>query len=147
MKLLAIAVALLTCACRSADGTASPGEPGPPDLQGTRWRLTAFVDGSGAETPAVPGHAVTLDFGTDGHASGSGGCNSYRGSYQLSDEALSFGPILSTKKACLDDAATRQEQRYFDALQKAARVTRSGDGLTVFHGEGQQLRFERAPAP
>jgi heat shock protein HslJ len=145
---LAIGVVLLAGACRSADGTA-PSEPGPPDLAGTRWKLTAFgtSDGSGTDTPPVGGSEVTLELGTDGQASGSGGCNSYRGPYQAGGEALSFGPILSTKRACLDDAATRQETRYLDALQKAVRFARTGDRLTVFYDGGRGvLRFVRVPA-
>jgi len=65
-----------------------------------------------------------------GSASGSGGCNTFQGTYQTSANELTFGPLASTKKACADDVMS-VEQSYLAALQNAASYTIAGNTLTI----------------
>jgi heat shock protein HslJ len=44
-------------------------------------------------------------------------------------DTISFGQIVSTEIACLDQAVTEQEQRYFEALHKIIISTPSRLGL------------------
>jgi uncharacterized protein (TIGR02246 family) len=149
---LLVAIILLTQTCGLlAAQTPAPARAESPSgenrLANTQWRLASFGR-SGSESPAVEGTSVTLEFGADGRAGGSGGCNSYRGNYQVRNDRLSFGQIISTKKACVDERANQQERRYFQALGSAARFELTDGRLVIFHdGERGALNFVTAPAP
>lgn len=105
-------------------------------LANTQWRLTSFGT-TGAESPVIEGTTITLKFGADGRAGGSGGCNSYRGEYRERGDNLSFSQIISTKRACLKQSANQQEQRYFAALESASKFKLSDNHLTIFHDDGR----------
>jgi len=105
-------------------------------LADTQWRLASF-GAPGGESPILEGTTITLKFGADGRAGGSSGCNSYGGEYREQGESLSFSRIISTKRACLEQGANEQEQRYFAALESASRFKRADTRLTIFHGDGR----------
>jgi heat shock protein HslJ len=105
-------------------------------LTGTEWRLISFGP-AGAEASLVAGITVTLKFGEDGRASGSTGCNSYGGTYQVRGDNISFGRLISTKRACLDQNANQQEQRFLSALEAANRFRLSSNRLTIFSDRGR----------
>jgi heat shock protein HslJ len=105
-------------------------------LTGTEWRLTSF-GAAGSETNLVAGTTVTLKFGEDGRASGSTGCNSYGGTYQVRGDNISFGRLISTKRACLDQNANQQESRFLSALESANRFRISSNRLTILSDRGR----------
>ena len=105
-------------------------------LTGTEWRLVSFGS-AGSETNLVAGTTVTLKFGEDGRASGSSGCNSYGGTYQVRGDNISFGRLISTKRACLDQNANQQESRFLSALEAANRFRLSSDRLTILSDRGR----------
>ena len=105
-------------------------------LTGTEWRLLSFGP-AGAEASLVAGTTVTLKFGEDGRASGSTGCNSYGGTYQVRGDNISFGRLISTRRACLDQNANQQEQRFLSALEAANRFRLSSNRLTIFSDRGR----------
>jgi heat shock protein HslJ len=91
MKLMAVfASMLLVAACQPVRAPAGA------NLAGTRWVLSSL-------NSALPlsGILVTLQFGTDGSASGSDGCNDYSTTYTVNGSNIRFGtPIASTMMAC-----------------------------------------------
>jgi heat shock protein HslJ len=98
-------------------------------LVGTQWTLASIV--SGSTVSSVPdGVEATLMLESGGSASGSGGCNTFQGTYETSANELTFGPLASTKKACADDVMS-VEQSYLTALQNAASYTIAGNTLTI----------------
>ena len=105
-------------------------------LTGTEWRLVSFGP-AGNEASLVAGTTVTLKFGEDGRASGSTGCNSYGGTYQVRGDNVSFGRLISTKRACLDQNANQQEQRFLSALETANRFRLSSNRLTILSDRGR----------
>jgi heat shock protein HslJ len=117
-------------------------------LASTEWNLVSFGM-SGRDSPVSEGRSVTLKFGSDGRAGGSGGCNSYSGQYREQGQQLSFSSILSTKRACVEQRANQQEQQYFAALETARSFRLSGERLTIVYGNGRSvLNFVRdSPAP
>jgi heat shock protein HslJ len=116
-------------------------------LASTQWRLSSFGS-SGSLTSVVKGTTITLKFGADGRASGSAGCNSYAADYRVQGENVSFSRILSTKKACLDQAANQQEVRYLAALEAAGKFQLGDDRLTIHYGDGGNiLNFVNESAP
>lgn len=52
----------------------------------------------------------------DGKASGFSGCNNFHGSYTLKGKSLKFGPLMSTRRACLEGDAMMTEKLYLEAL-------------------------------
>lgn len=116
-------------------------------LSGTEWRLVSLGP-SGAEANVVAGTTVTLKFGEDGRASGSTGCNAYSGTYQVRGDNLTFGRLASTRRACLDQNANQQEQRFLSALESASRFRLADDRLTIFSDRGRNvLNFVSSSAP
>ena len=105
-------------------------------LTGAEWRLVSFGS-AGSETNLVAGTTVTLKFGEDGRASGSTGCNSYGGTYQVRGDNISFGRLISTKRACLDQNANQQESRFLSALEAANRFRLSSNRLTILSDRGR----------
>jgi heat shock protein HslJ len=105
-------------------------------LTGTDWRLVSFGP-AGSEASLVAGTIVTLKFGEDGRASGSTGCNSYSGTYQVRGDSILFGRMISTKRACLDQNANQQEQRFLSALESANRFRLASNRLTILSDRGR----------
>ena len=116
-------------------------------LTGTEWRLVSFGP-AGAEADVIAGTTVTLKFGGDGRASGSTGCNSYGGTYQVRGDNVSFGRLISTRRACLDQNANQQEQRFLAALEAANRFRLSSNRLTILSDRGRNsLNFVSTSEP
>ena len=113
-------------------------------LPGTVWYLTAMGPVSNP-APAVPGHLVTIEFGTDNTAGGSAGCNSYGGTYQVQDGTITFSNLNSTLMACEDAALMDQETRYLIALSTAGGLALTNGQLLIFYGEAQVLQFSVSP--
>jgi heat shock protein HslJ len=131
--LSAAALALLLAGC-----TGAPEGKKAAAIAGSVW-VAEEIAGA-AVTGDMP---ITLRFDADGGASGRGGCNSYGGSYTLTGDALSFGPIAATRMAC-EPALMDQEQRYFDTLAKVTRYAVADDGaLLLTTGEGKEIRLRR----
>jgi len=108
-------------------------------LAGTSWELDSYgVPGS--EVTAVAG-STTLNFLEDGQVGGSGGCNNYGGSYTAGENTIAFSQIISTLRACADNAVTRQEQAYFEALGSASSYAVSGSSLAMWYEGGKRLNF------
>jgi len=61
---------------------------------------------------------LTID--ENGVMSGFGGCNSLRGKATMTGDELSFGPIMSTRKAC-SPAVMDQEAKFLSALERVRR--------------------------
>lgn len=107
-------------------------------LAGTDWLLVSLGP-AGAETPVVQGTTVTLSLGEDGRASGSTGCNSYSGTYQVRSDNIYFSRLVSTRRACLDQNANQQEQRFLSALEAAHRFRLSSSRLTIVSDRGRNV--------
>ena len=130
----------LLVACGGAPA-AGPGENVAAELEGTEWRLAEYGPAD-APVAARPEPPITIKFEADGRIGGSGGCNSYGGTYELDGQSLKLGQIQSTLMACADAAVTQQESVYLAALGSATTLQRSGDELTMGY-DGGQLRFTR----
>ena len=118
-----------------------------PALTKTRWVATSINNGTGATASVVAGSEVTAIFAEDGTVTGNGSCNTYNGTYTADGATMSFGPIMSTKMACADDATTQQEANYFAALDKVTNYAFSGDNLELRAADGALQVSYKATMP
>jgi heat shock protein HslJ len=122
----------------TADGssllTYTPGLAG---LAGTSWQATGVNNGKGGLVGTAATGKVTATFGEDGTVSGSGGCNTYSGSYTTTaPDQISFGAIAATAMACEDAEVTQTEQDYFAALANVTTYQIDGNTLTLRDASG-----------
>lgn len=109
-------------------------------LVGTEWVLRDL-----AGTPALEKPEATLGFPEAGHAAGSGSCNGFAGSVTISGSSIKFGPLTSTRMACMANGIGDQESRYLQALGAATRYELHGEKLLIyFEGSDKPLVFSRA---
>lgn len=97
------------------------------------WKLTAYGPPDSL-TPAVSDADATLTFGDDRTVSGSGGCNSLGGEYEVDGQQIAFGDITSTLMAC-DDARMAQESAVTQVLSGTADFEIEGQTLTLTNNE------------
>lgn len=92
------------------------------------WALSTLGEranpmGNGDRPPTLRLESAT------GRASGFAGCNRFSGTYTLSGDTLSFGPLASTKMAC--PQGNDVEVAYLAALGKVRTYTTSDSVLTL----------------
>jgi heat shock protein HslJ len=99
-------------------------------LAGSRWQVVNLNNGRQAVVGVVTGSTLTLDFGADGTASGSAGCNRYNTRFESEGKRLTFTPPVSTRMMCVTpEGVMEQEQQFLKALTMVATVQRDGDQL------------------
>lgn len=91
------------------------------------WRATAL---SGTPVPEAP--AITLAFG-QGSITGRTACNRLMGSFTLTGEGLSFGPLASTMMACPPEVM-ELERRSLDALEATVGFDIDAEGRLLLLG-------------
>jgi heat shock protein HslJ len=89
-------------------------------LPGSKWVVTAYNNGKQAVTSLEADSTLSLDFGTDGTASGTSGVNTFSGSFTSTDKTLHIGPLASTQMAGPENLMT-QETAYLQALQNSTK--------------------------
>jgi len=130
---LAIVVLLALAAC---SGT-GPATEDP--LGGTSWVLVGY----GLAAP-LPGTKITATF-EKGQVSGSSGCNTYGGSYEVSVDSIYVDEIFMTEMACVDpEGGMEQEQTYLEYLSGVKTFRLSHGQLQMARPDGESLSFIRA---
>jgi putative lipoprotein len=109
------------------------------DLAGSSWILED-LNGAGV----VADTRVTLDFAEKGRATGTGSCNRYFATVEISGSSIRFGAVGATRMACAATAASLQEVKYFGALEAASRFTLEEGVLSIYGDAKRPLRFRRA---
>jgi heat shock protein HslJ len=117
---------------------AQPGEIG-----GTTWHATGINNGRGGVESVLAGTDPTAIYDPAGTVSGEGGCNAFNGPAVVDGESIAIGPLVSTRMACADEAATAQEAAYFAALEAATTFEVRNQTLELRDDEGAlQVAFE-----
>src|SRR5688572_9240781 len=121
--------------------TEAPAAPVAASLLGTAWRLESLGDGE-----LQAGTQPSLEFPTEGRASGNGSCNRFNGIVIVAGDGIKFSGLATTRKAC-PEAVMRQEEAYLAALRDAVRFEADAESLRVFSaGREKPLRFVAGPA-
>jgi peptidyl-Lys metalloendopeptidase len=127
-----ILIAALLAACASAE----PDQPsaGGITLAGTEWVLTSL-----AGNAPMQGTQITLSFEAES-LGGSGGCNTYGGSYTASDDSLAVSDLYWTEMACLEpEGILDQELAYLNALNAVASYRVDAGRLQLYDEAGTQV--------
>lgn len=143
-----------------ADSTTSVQEgPPAPVLGGTSWQATDYMLESGSITNVWSDTEITLTFGDNGTISGSTGCNTYSGDFEVEGDydefvegvpdendgqALVIGPLAVTERGC-DDRIMEQESDFLDILANTGRWLIARGELHLRTAEGRFL-LEAQPA-
>lgn len=102
-------------------------------LRGT-WRLIAYGDPADP-TPVIEGTEVTATFEASG-VGGNAGCNTYGGSFQFEGASLTISGLVSTLRACEDQAVMDQEAAFLEALRNVTSYEVSDGTLRLSYPEG-----------
>ncbi|MET9660386.1 META domain-containing protein [Streptomyces sp. NPDC006510] len=127
----------LTLTTENGDSIALTSEP-PAPLTGTTWTVTSLVSGSTASSlPAGTEQKARLTFGKDGTVRGTLGCNSFRGTAEVSGSTVTFGPLDGTRMMC-PDPRMKLERALLAILdgRTTYRIDHRTLSLTAANGEG-----------
>lgn len=108
----------------------------PDTLAGTSWSIVE-IDGL-----AVSGDAYHVQFEAD-RISGQAGCNRFSGTWSMSGDTLTLGPLAATRMAC-PGPAMEHEQRAFQVLQGNVRAIHPEGDVLVLSGNGGTIRLRRS---
>jgi putative lipoprotein len=121
--------------------------PSKPDvaLTDAHWKLVE-LGGKPAE-PGAGEKELSLVLASEGRrASGFSGCNDFAGEFDTDGNTLTFGPLASTRKACMD--GMEQEQTMLQALSNVASYAIEGDSLALMTPDGSiVMRFKAVTPP
>ena len=100
-------------------------------LVGTPWDVVNYNNGKQATVGLEADSTITLAFGADGNVSGNATCNTYNGTYTADGDAVTVGPLATTRMACASDKLNAQEAQSLAALQNSATYDITNGTLTI----------------
>ena len=103
----------------------NPDQP----LEGTRWVVTSIISNDAVSSVPV-GAEASLAFDASSVAVETG-CNSGSGSYEIQDDVITFGPIATTLKMCVDEGIAALEQAVLGVIQGEVEYDIDGNTLTL----------------
>jgi len=106
-------------------------------LINTYWKLIE-TDGV-AVTTAADAREAHVILRPDHRVTGFGSCNTFSGTWQMEDELLVIGPLMSTRMACPESAT---EMALLSALDGKVVTEIEGEVLTVTGRDGIELKFQ-----
>lgn len=109
-----------------------------PSLAGVKWEVTGYNNGRQAVVGPQLGTQLTIAF-KDGKVSGSSGCNSFHGPFKADGNALSIGPLATTRKWCSKEGVMEQEREFISALQTATTWAIDRGMLDVHRKDGERV--------
>jgi heat shock protein HslJ len=116
---------------------ANPDKP----IAGTTWVLDGIVTGSTASS--VPTGVTASIVIANGHVDVESGCNTGGATVTVQPNALTFGPMVLTKRACQAEAMA-VESAMTGVLRNTAAYSIDADVLTITTGDAG-LTFRAAP--
>jgi heat shock protein HslJ len=111
---------------------------GPSDLQGGVWKLASMETETGGTFEPEDASRFTVEFSADGTLGVQADCNQCGGSYTVSGESLTVGPLVCTLIAC----PTARGQEFAALLDGTTEVDADGEELEIESPEGT-LEFTR----
>ncbi|HUU76596.1 MAG TPA: META domain-containing protein [Methanoregulaceae archaeon] len=104
------------------------------------WHLVSYYDENRNVQSLVPGTDISIRFLEDGTITGNAGCNDYFSRYTLEGYLVTFGPIASTEKYCMEPGGVmEQEQAYLGRLSNSTRFQVTSDQLILSYYDVRKL--------
>jgi len=100
------------------------------DLSGKRWTLTQI----GGQNWTAEKPYVEFDR-AQSKLSGDAGCNRFSGTLEVKYSSIKVSRLISTKRACLDEAANRMESRFLGELERITRFEMRDGKLVLLAGD------------
>jgi heat shock protein HslJ len=121
-----VTLLLILTACNSPKKI---GESSAPELTETYWKLSELM-GKPITGPSATGKEMYIKLIKEGNmVQGHGGCNSFRGKYEIKDgNRISFSGLASTMMACPD---MENESAFMKAVESADNYVISGNSLQL----------------
>lgn len=118
-------------------------------LAAIEWQVTDYADpnNSTGMTNVLMETTLSANFGADNVISGSAGCNSYAGAYQLEGQSLTIpGPLTTTQMACAEEVMA-QETVFLTNLQAVAgyKLDDVEPQLHLLNSKGQVIILLKKP--
>jgi len=105
------------------------------------WALTKIAN---EDLKALfPDKVATMEIAADGKVFGNAGCNTYRTSYTLEGDVLTFAPAMATKMAC---PGMKGETAFLNHLTHPVQAVINGETLTFSKDGNMVLEFIKAAA-
>jgi heat shock protein HslJ len=120
----------------------------PDTLAGTAWQVSGYNNGKQAVVSVITDTRLTMEFLGDGKLRGSGGCNTFNGSFTAEGNRLTIGRVASTRIACEQpEGRMAQEAAFLAALETVASARREADRLELRTASGALAVSARLAAP
>jgi heat shock protein HslJ len=108
-------------------------------LAGTTWEVQSLVSPDAVSTSAALEQSKpVLTIAADGTATGSTGCNRFTGHAQITDTVIEFGPLITTKMACVGEVGD-VEQAVLRVLSGTVQSAIDADELRLTRDDGYGL--------
>jgi heat shock protein HslJ len=101
-----------------------------------QWKLVSYGSAD-KQTPAASDVDTSIEF-LDGKLSGNVGCNGFGGDYEVKDDTLTLGPVMSTMMFC-EGPVGDQEMGTLAVLKDSAKFVLDGDKLTITSADGNSV--------
>lgn len=109
-------------------------------LDNTSWELS-FIAGSSDEFDIIfSDKKPSINFLEDGKVTGNASCNTFRTSFKVIGNSISFGESMSTKMMCPN---LKGEQLFLETLSKVNKYSDNGKDLHLMIGDVVVLRFKK----
>jgi heat shock protein HslJ len=109
----------------------------PASLTGVTWHVTGYNNGNGGVVSVAIGSDPTALFDAAGTVSGDASCNTFTGPAVVDGAAaIKIGPLVTTRRACVDNAVNAQETQYLAALEGATTYSIHGTTLELRDADG-----------
>ncbi|MBN1937786.1 MAG: META domain-containing protein [Anaerolineae bacterium] len=126
--LLDLATLILSACSRASES--------PRSLEGTSWTLLAY-----RKTSPIEGTTITATF-EEGRVSGSAGCNSYSGLYEVDGDKITVGALAITMMACVEPQGVMEQEQTFTEFLGAAQTFRfEREQLYIYFSDHEALTF------
>ena len=130
-----VTLAIILGACSTM--AASNGDP----LEDTNWELFAY-----RKSKPIAGSVITASF-EEGRISGSAGCNTYFGSYEIDGNNIKISELAMTEMACLEpEGIMDQELTYLQYLADAKSYQIEDDKLLIYWTDHDAFSYIPAEA-
>ena len=135
MRRCSTLIVIVTAALTALAAACSGGD----SLVGTSWNMIQLGP-AGFPEPALFQVEVNMELSVDGTSiKGSGGCNSYSGSYTAADGTFATSDVSWTEIGCSEpQGILGQEARFFSLLTTVESFILQGDKLTL-NAPGDEL--------